>query len=299
MRVTVLGFVLAGLVTLAGCSKSTTPASGQTAIVNLKDGSTFSGSVTKSDTSSITLVAANGESRTYPMSQVSGVQYVPAETSVTTTAPPSASVPASSAGSAPVQSAPPPVAETAAPVAAEPPPPPVHIIPAGSTVSVRNSDTISANSAVDGQTFPGVVTQDVIGTDGQVAIPRGSDATLVIRGATDQGKMKGQSELAIDVASVRVHGKRYNLDTHDLVEKGKEGVGANKRTGIFTGGGAVLGTVIGAVAGGGKGAAIGAASGAAAGLGTQALTRGKAVSIPAETVLSFKLDSPVHIHLSN
>jgi hypothetical protein len=164
---------------------------------------------------------------------------------------------------------------------------------------VRNSDKISATSAVEGQTFPGVVTQDVIATDGQVAIPKGSDATLVIRGATDQGKMKGQSELAIDVASVRVHGKRYDLDTHDIVEKGKQGVGANKRTGIFTGGGAVLGTVIGAVAGGGKGAAIGAASGAAAGLGTQALTRGKAVSIPAETILSFKLDSPVHIHESN
>jgi hypothetical protein len=50
--------------------------------------------------------------------------------------------------------------------------------------------------------------------------------------------------------------------------------------------------LIGAVAGGGKGAAIGAAVGAAGGAATQVLTRGKEVQIPAETVLTFRLDQP-------
>ena len=60
----------------------------------------------------------------------------------------------------------------------------------------------------------------------------------------------------------------------------------------MVGGGAALGTLIGAVAGGGKGAAIGAAVGAAGGAATQVLTRGKEVQIPAETVLTFRLDQP-------
>jgi len=48
--------------------------------------------------------------------------------------------------------------------------------------------------------------------------------------------------------------------------------------------------LIGAIAGKGKGAAIGAAVGAASGAGAQVLTKGKEVSVPAETILKFKLD---------
>ena len=62
------------------------------------------------------------------------------------------------------------------------------------------------------------------------------------------------------------------------------------------GGGAVLGTVLGAIAGGGRGAAIGAASGAAAGAGTQVLTRGRRVDVPAESILSFRLDRQLVIN---
>jgi hypothetical protein len=107
--------------------------------------------------------------------------------------------------------------------------------------------------------------------------------------------VQGRSELALDVASVRVGEHLYRLETTDFVERGKEGVGANRRTAKFAGGGAALGTIIGAIAGGGKGAAIGALSGAAAGTGTQALTRGQDVRIPAETVLNFRLEAPIHI----
>jgi hypothetical protein len=85
------------------------------------------------------------------------------------------------------------------------------------------------------------------------------------------------------------------METSDFVEKGKQGVGTNKRTGVFTGGGAALGGIIGAIAGGGKGAAIGALSGAGAGVATQGLTRGKGAKIPSETLLSFRLEALVRI----
>ena len=99
----------------------------------------------------------------------------------------------------------------------------------------------------------------------------------------------------LDVQSVDINGRAYQLSTTDLAQQGREGIGANKRTGLFAGGGAALGAVIGAIAGGGKGAAIGAVSGAGAGAGAQILTKGKSIKIPAESVLTFQLDRPLHV----
>jgi hypothetical protein len=69
------------------------------------------------------------------------------------------------------------------------------------------------------------------------------------------------------------------------------------RTAATVGGTAALGAIIGAIAGGGTGAAVGAASGAAVGTGVQVLTRGEVLKIPAETVLEFKLQSPIKVGL--
>jgi outer membrane lipoprotein SlyB len=63
----------------------------------------------------------------------------------------------------------------------------------------------------------------------------------------------------------------------------------------MVGGGAAIGALIGAVAGGGKGAAVGAAVGAAGGAAAQVLTRGDTVRVPAETVMTFRLDQPWHL----
>jgi hypothetical protein len=297
-----LFLIVVAFCTLWGCSKGSAPAGGQQATVSLNDGTTFSGTVTSSSASAISLQSPTGESRTYPMSQVSSVQYAQAGAPLAQTQPPSA---------APVQPPPP----TSAPAAAPPPPPieyarngapaapaaparPVveyRTIPAGSTIAVRNNDAIDSQTAQEGQTFSGVIERPVVDAEGRVAIPRGANATLVVRGAADQGKLQGRSELAVDVSSVEVGGRTYRLETSDFVEKGRDGVGKNKRTGEFVGGGAALGGIIGAIAGGGKGAAIGALSGAGAGTATQGLTRGKAVKIPSETLLTFKLEAPVRI----
>jgi len=94
---------------------------------------------------------------------------------------------------------------------------------------------------------------------------------------------------------VTVSGTRYLISTGDLQQQGGQGVGANKRTAIMVGGGAALGTLIGAIVGGGKGAAIGAAIGAAGGVGTEVLTKGKEVRVPAETLLNFKLDQDLRL----
>jgi hypothetical protein len=168
-------------------------------------------------------------------------------------------------------------------------------VPAGTDITVMTNDNIDSNSASEGQTFSADVAENVTGSNGQVVIPKGSEADLVIRRVASQGKVTGNSELVLDLQSVRVNGRRYTISTEDVSQENHEGLGANKRTAEMVGGGAVLGTLIGAVAGGGKGAAIGAVTGSAAGAGAQVLTRGKSVKVPAESKLSFKLDQPLSL----
>ena len=85
-----------------------------------------------------------------------------------------------------------------------------------------------------------------------------------------------------------INSKKYVITTAGGKGTSPEGLGANKRTAKYVGGGAAVGAVLGALLGGGKGAAIGAIVGGAGGAGTQVLT-GKKKDIPAETVLTYKL----------
>ena len=57
----------------------------------------------------------------------------------------------------------------------------------------------------------------------------------------------------------------------------------------------MLGAILGAVIGGGDGAAAGAAAGAAVGAGAQILTKGRRVNVPAETLLSYRLQSDMNL----
>jgi len=157
----------------------------------------------------------------------------------------------------------------------------------GTMITVRTNETINANQS-DGRIFSGVVDQDVLNRNGSIAIPRGSPAELIVRKVSN-------NDVAVDLDSVMVNGERYGVETDENVVSSdrKEGLGVNKRTGEYVGGGAVLGAIIGAIAGGGKGAAIGAGAGAATGAGVQVLTRGKRVDVPAESLLTFQLSEPL------
>jgi len=168
---------------------------------------------------------------------------------------------------------------------------PISQVTPGTEVSVRTNEYINTHSR-DGRIYYGRIVADVRGSDGQVAIPRGSDVEMIVRRARD-------NDLILDLESVTAYGQRYAIDTQAqrLESSDRSGIGANKRTGEFVGGGAILGTIIGAIAGGGKGAAIGAAAGAAAGAGGQALTRGREVRVPAESVINFRLDQTLAINV--
>jgi len=168
-------------------------------------------------------------------------------------------------------------------------------LPVGSEVSVRTNELIDSATAQEGQRFDAQVTRSAKDADGDIVIPRGSRARIIIRSASKGGRIRGASDLVLDLASVSVGGTQYQLSTADLRRQGNAGMGANKRTAEYTGGGAAIGAIIGAIAGGGKGSALGAGSGAGAGALTQIFTKGSSIKIPAETVLTFKLDQPLRV----
>lgn len=166
------------------------------------------------------------------------------------------------------------------------------VLPAGSEMAVLTNERIDSHDVVEGQTFSAQIAEDIRNNDGSVIIPRGTDAALITR------RVEGNGDLTLDVQSITLGGRRYRVSTADQeLENHRDGIGANKRTGQFVGGGAVLGAVIGAIAGGGKGAAIGAVAGAGVGAGAEIVTQGKEVHVPAETVLHFRLDRPLRLHL--
>jgi uncharacterized protein YcfJ len=162
------------------------------------------------------------------------------------------------------------------------------VIPRGTQLSIRIDETINSNNSSPGQLFSATVNQDVYDTTGALAIPQSSLAKVVVRNINEGSS--GGAEVVLDLSSVTVNGRQYRVTTSDVDETSHRGIGANRRTAEYGGGGAGLGALVGAIFGGGRGAAIGTASGAAGGLLTQLLTRGKEVRVPAETVLMFRLD---------
>ena len=289
-RTIIAGATLGALFFLASCANK--QASGQHATILMRDGTTLSGTVTATSPSEVTVAGDDNTTHTIPMTQVKSIEY-----DDTAAAQASGTQP----GAAPTQRTS--SARRASdavhehhyhPTRAE-----IHtktyVVPAGTKVSVRTEDTIDSATAAEGQTYAAEVADDVPDADGNVVIPRGSNAQIIIRSASKGGRFHGTSDLVLDLQSISVEGQQYLISSTDVQETGRHGLGANKRTAEMTGGGAALGAIIGAIAGGGKGAAIGAGAGAGGGALTQILTKGGSIRVPVETVLTFQLDKPVQI----
>lgn len=293
MRLGIALLALTGMLFLSSCSKkegavsptpsaeasaAAQPAAGPHASVLLKDGSKVPGTIVASSPTDMVLAGDDGIERKIPMAQVKSVEYTEAPT-----APPPAQT---------TQSAPP-------PAPASPPPPAVttrtYELPAGSQLSIRMNEGIDSGTAAEGQSFDAQITRDTRDANGYVVIPRGSRAAVVIKSASKGGHFRGASDLVLDLRTVAINQKQYRIDAADISQKGKSGVGANKRTAAYGGGGAALGAIIGAIAGGGKGAAIGAGAGAGAGVLTQVLTKGGSIKVPPESVLTFRLDKSLWV----
>ena len=166
-----------------------------------------------------------------------------------------------------------------------PVPDPGLTLPRGTRLEVRLNQTINVKHVTSGERFTGILAQPVV-IGNAVAVPAGSEARGEILVAHKRGLFKGKSAMALTLTNLEVHGTDYHIDTSTL-SRSKKGKG--KRTAAFIGGGAGMGMLIGGVATGGVGLLVGGLAGGGAGALGAAFTGNKDLSIPAESVVSFRL----------
>jgi hypothetical protein len=111
----------------------------------------------------------------------------------------------------------------------------------------------------DNRVYRGTVDQDVRGDNGRLAIPRGSNVELIVRVERD-------NDLILDLESVSVNGRRYAIET-----------GANRVESQHDN--SLVGAIVGAISGG--------------------QVRGRAVRIPRDTLLTFRIEQPMNMGVAD
>jgi hypothetical protein len=163
---------------------------------------------------------------------------------------------------------------------------------AGTTLTARIGETISSSRSQPGDTFLATLMQPLV-IDGFIIAERGARMEGRVVEAAQAGRGRGSSHLAVSIVRLATaDGQNIRIRTEPYT---KDGSNQAAMDAAKVGGGAAIGAVIGAIAGGGKGAAIGAGAGGAVGAGDVLLTRGRAVQIPVETRVNFRVQDPVTI----
>jgi hypothetical protein len=227
--------------------------------VKLRSGQTIEGSFMSADAKVVRALLPNGTIAEYPVESVSAVEFTPRKT-----APPP----------------PPDPAKAPAPIT----------VPMGTVLNVLLTQAVDVDATAAGATFKALL-DDPVMMGGGVVIPRSATVMLQAAKVEQAGKMKGADKITLKANSIAFGGRKYEIVTNPVEQKGK---GEGKKTARKVGGGAGLGAAIGGIAGGGSGAAIGAVAGAATGAivssqGTEHLT------LPAETRLQFTLSAAVTV----
>ena len=227
--------------------------------VKLRNGKVVEGSVMSADGTSVRMLLPDGSAITFPIADVSDVEFTARKL-------PPAAAPDPATAPAPVT------------------------VPAGTVLSVLLTQAIDVDVAQAGMTFRALL-DDPVMLGGRVVIPRHAAVLLQAAKVEQAGNFKGADRITLKANSVTFGGRRYDIVTSQVEQKGS---GETKTTRRKVIGGAGLGAAAGAIIGGGTGAAIGAAAGTATGAivssqGTEHLT------LPAETRLQFTLNAAVTV----
>ena len=174
--------------------------------------------------------------------------------------------------------------------------PPTLTLPAGTLIPVRVSQWLSSDRNHAGDTFSAVLDQPLV-VQGWVVARRGQSVIGRVDVAQKASDGKGVSRLGLEITELTVvDGEQIPVSTEMQqaapFAAAQTPPGRNAATVATT---TVLGTIVGAAIGGGQGAAIGAGLGATAGLATVLYTRGRPTAVAPETLLSFRLQSPLAI----
>lgn len=279
--------------------------SGQSIQSSVENGqATLTGTVT--DEASRTLASRDAASVNGVKTVINNLVVVPVQTAAAPPPPPPLPVAPKKAVDrkpipvkpAPLPPPPPPAVQETAKIVPPPPPPPppkpvtkTVTVASGTTIPIRMTDSLETGKVEANDVFHATLAADLI-ADGVVAVPRGANVLGRVVEAKDATHYAGSSALTLELTQIKAHGQTFHLVTDPYAQQGK-GRGAN--TAKKVGGGAAIGAVIGALAGGGKGAAIGAAAGGGVGAGANTITKGEQVKIAPETLINFRLQSPISV----
>jgi len=258
-------------------------------------GDTLSTTTTRIVTSLIAAMAVTAAACSTPESQQAAATpaQTPAQAQPAQTGPPAQSTqPAQSApaaqGAASGAAQPSESKEVPPPVPPAPPKPKVALLKAGQVLTIRTTRLLSTKTMKTGDAFSAILEEPITVAEWEVA-GAGAKVDGRIVEADKGGRVKGKASLTIELTALTTSdGQRVDIVTSVV---GSEAAANKGKDAAKVGVGAGAGAAVGAIAGGGKGAAIGAIIGGGAG----AASRGDAAEIPAESVVSFELRSPIRI----
>ncbi len=174
---------------------------------------------------------------------------------------------------------------------ASPPPPQKIIVPAGTQLTIRLNEPLDSERNQVGDAFHAALSAPIV-INGETVIPSGADVVGRVADVKSAGRFAGNSVLTLELTSLSVNGKTYNIQTNQW---SRDGQGKGKNTATKVGVGTAAGAVLGGIIGGGRGAAIGAASGAGAGTGVAASKKGQQIKLAPEAVLNFQIINPLTV----
>lgn len=164
-------------------------------------------------------------------------------------------------------------------------------LPAGTELQVRLQQSVGSSSSSVGEKFEATLHAPVV-LENKVVVPKGTALHGHVTRAVASGHLKTPARLSITLDSLQWEGKSYPIATTTVSRAAKSHKNRNL---ALIGGGSGAGALIGGLAGGGTGALIGAGAGAAAGTAGAYATGKKDVVLPAESLLTFKLQAPAKI----
>ncbi len=162
-------------------------------------------------------------------------------------------------------------------------------IPAGTTLTVRMAESVDSESSHAGQIVRATVDTPIM-INGHVAVPQGAEAIGRITAIESPGRFRGRAVVAMELTALNFDGKSIGVMTSAYQEVGNA---RGKQTAKYSAGGGLIGTLLGAITGGKKGAFIGGAVGAAGGAMAQVVRGRDPLTIPAESLVLFTLQSPL------
>ena len=169
------------------------------------------------------------------------------------------------------------------------------ILPAGAWVTARVDQPLSSDHNRQGDTFTATLVEPLV-ANGFVVARRGQTVSGRVATALKAGRVKGTSELSVEITEINlVDGQHLPIRTQMVEFAGGTSMGRDAAAvGTTTG----VGAAIGAAAGGGFGAGMGAIGGAVVSTIGVLATRGHASVIYPETPIKFRTLEPLPIMTS-